>query len=386
MNLKKILLYFFNKNIYLSEFLYSIYKPNIEKEVAALASKMSHYDTIEDISILYKLKFEITQHSKPFFSYNLNQTSCRLYGIHTSIFNNIEDRNIYFPSAEHGLIFHNSNWSDTQKTLRACCLTFGTFRKSILQKFYKTPIFCIGPYIHYANDYYSMEQFNKKKKELGKNLLVFPTHGTDDASITYNQSNFVDKIIELRKDFDSVSVCIFWWNIDDPIVKVLKNIGCHIVSAGYREDKHFLSRLKTIIKLSDFIIGDSIGTHVGYCLYLNKPFSYFSNDTCVKYTSLGSQDNQDFINHHINILKKLFLNSTHITQEQRDIANYYWGFDQIKTHQEIEDIYKINKLITKNCNGFLSKYENYIDFLLKRKKIILTEKQIDLLEKSLEIT
>nr|WP_174507017.1 hypothetical protein [Acinetobacter sp. Marseille-Q1620] len=383
MNLKKNLLHFFQKNTHLASWLYSIYKPHIEKEVATLASKMSNYDTIEDISILEKLKFEIIHNSKPFFSYNLNQTSSRLYGIHSSIFKNITDKNIYFPSAEHGLIFHNSNWSDTQETLRACCLTFGDFRKSILQKFYKTPIFCIGPYIHYADDYYTEEQFNNKKKELGKNLLVFPTHSTDDSSITYDQANFVDKIVTLKKDFDSISVCIFWWNVDDPIVKILQNIGCHIVSAGYREDKNFLPRLKTIIKLSDFTIGDSIGTHIGYCLYLNKPFSYFSNNTNIEHSSLGDKNNQDFINKHLNILKKAFLNSTHITLEQVTLANYYWGFDQIKSNKEIEDIYKINKIITKNCYGFIGKYEEYINSLLKNKDSILSEQQIILLKKSL---
>lgn len=384
MNFKKNVLCLAKKNTYLANSIYSVYKFKLEKQIEELSRSMSQYDTINDINCLVNLKNDIKLKQKPFFSYNLNRTSSRLYGISPSIFKFINDKNIYFPSAEHGLILHNKNWSDTASTLRASCVTFGQFRKSILQEHYKTPIFCIGPYTHYATDYYSEEDFLRKKSVLGKNLLVFPTHGTDDCKITYSQQNFVDKILEIKNNFDSVSVCVFWWNIDDPLVKILKNIGCHIVSAGFREDRNFLSRLKTIIKLSDFIIGDSIGTHVGYCLHLGKPFSYFSTNTEISTDNLGDSENQIFINYHSNILKKTFLNSKEITDEQIEIANHYWGFDQIKSPNEIHDIYTINKLITKKCMGFVDRYSDYARYLLENKTNVLTEKQCHLLKNSLE--
>lgn len=383
MNIKKKLFSLVKKNTYIADMLYKSYKFNLEKNIKKLSENMSNYDTIDNVNSLIDLKKDIVLNNKPFYSYNLNETSNRLYGIHSSIFSSINDKNIYFPSAEHGLIFHNKNWSDTESTLRASCLTFSQFRKSILQQYYQTPIFCVGPYIHYAQDYYTPTEFERKKEILGKNLLVFPTHSTDDSKITYEQQNFIDIILEYKRNFDSVTICAFWWNIDDPLIKFLKKLGCNIVSAGYREDKKFLSRLKAIIQLSDFTIGDSIGTHIGYCLYLNKPFSYFPNKTDIQYTNLGCDENIRFITYQIDILKKTFIDSKSISPEQLKIANYYWGFDQIKSTQQITDIYNINKIITKNCLGFVEKYGEFSKRLLDTNTNLLTEQQIVLLRESL---
>ena len=37
----------------------------------------------------------------------------------------------------------------------------------------------------------------EKKTALGKNLLVFPTHGTDDANVTYHEKVFIEKILSM---------------------------------------------------------------------------------------------------------------------------------------------------------------------------------------------
>ncbi len=381
MNFKKLILNSFQKNTYAADFLYKFYKYNLERDIENLSSTMSKHDTLNDICSLISLKNNIITNDRKFFSYNLNNTASRLYGIHSSIFKSIDDKNIYFPSTEHGLIFHNNYWSDTKDTLRASCLTFGNFRKSILSRHYNTPIFCVGPYIHYAKDYYDQNTFKQTKKKLGKNLLVFPTHSTDDSNLEYDKNNFIKTILDYKNNFDSVTICSFWWNIDDPLLTYLSKLGCNIVSAGYREDRLFLSRLKTLIKLSDFTIGDSIGTHVGYCLYLNKPFSYFQNETIHNINNLGDDENKKFINKHINILKNTFLNSNEITSEQMQIANHYWGFDHVKNSEQIFDIYIINKLITQNCYGFVDNYSNYAHKLLDNN--ILNENQKTLLFKSL---
>ena len=44
-----------------------------------------------------------------------------------------------------------------------------------------------------------------------------------------------------------------------------------VVTAGYIMDPLFLSRLKSIIQLSDLTMSNNVGTHLGYCIYLNKP-------------------------------------------------------------------------------------------------------------------
>ncbi len=358
MNIKKIVEEAARKNTYTNDWLYSFYQPNREKQISGISCELSKTDSLMDIEPLKEYRNRIDNEGQPFWSYNLNKTESRMYGIHKALFGDINDKEVYFPSAEHGLIFHNSNWSDTENTVRASCVTFGDFRKEILQKFYDTPVFCVGPYIHYAEDYYKPEKFFDIKNKIGKNLLVFPTHGTDDAKITYSEKCFADKIFELKNDFDSVTVCVFWWNLNDPMVSFLREKGCHIVSAGYREDPNFLSRLKTIIDLSDLAIGDSIGTNVGYCISRNKPFAYFESETDKKDFCKTDTEDERFVKEHTDNLKNIFKDAYSIGEAQLKACNYYWGLDKIKTREQLHDIYNANKKITIACNGWASKYAN----------------------------
>ena len=357
---------FCRRNTYLNDWLYRHYRPGIEKVVKKTAEECAQIRALDNIDGLLTYKNHITEDGLPFWSYDLNATESRMYGIHSSLFKFITDRNIYFPSTEHGLILHNSNWSDTRDTSRASCITLGPFRKNILRRYYSTPIFCVGPYIAYASPILSVEEFTKEKAILGKNLLVFPTHGTDDADISYSSSCFIKKLHKLAADYNSVSVCCYWWNLDDPLISILKKEGYNILCAGYREDPLFLSRLRSIIELSDFVIGDNVGTHIGYCLNLNKPFSLFrSNTKKVERTDLGTDDSM-FVQKHTHIIEEAFINASSITPEQISIYNDYWGGHCIKTPKEISSIYEINKEITLKCRGDIQKYPTMSFHLLKK--------------------
>ena len=97
----------------------------------------------------------------------------RMYGISNALFENGFDKVYELPSVEHGLIFYNQNWTDTALTARASCVTFGPFRKQILQRYYKTPVFEVGPYIQYADNYYNHMQMVEWKDKLGKLYWFF---------------------------------------------------------------------------------------------------------------------------------------------------------------------------------------------------------------------
>lgn len=382
MNLKKKVEKVFQKNSFTSDWLYSHYKKGREDTVAAISEEMSKFDTLVNLEPLKTFKTKIVEQDMPFWSYNITKTERRMYGIHSSIFSGIKDKAIYFPSSEHGLILHNRNWADTQNTARAGCVTFGAFRKKILKRFYDTPIYCVGPYIHYAKNYYNPSQMQQKKETLGKNLLVFPTHGTDDFVISYSEKVFLEKIMSMRQDYDTITVCIYWWNLDDPLINVLKKEGCRIVSAGYREDTNFLSRLKAIIDLSDFAIGDSVGTNIGYCLERNVPFCYFEGGTKKQDFCFTDEEDQAFVQKNTQIIKDAFLNADRISDRQLEIGNYYWGLNELKTPEEIYNIYLINKEITMHCMGILKNYGVYARKLLEHGSKF-TQSQRDLLCKSL---
>lgn len=126
------------------------------------------------------------------------------------------------------------------------------------------------------------------------------------------------------KGFDTVLINTFWWNINDPLTQKLESEGYKIISCGFRDDTSFLPRLKSYINLADQVIGDSVGTHIGYCIALNKPFRYFNLNTEMNINE--SESNKlDFVTKNSNKIKESFLDSTSIGQKEIEICDYYWG-------------------------------------------------------------
>lgn len=341
MDMKEKVLKIATKNTRFMAFIYDHYRNDVEREIQDLADRMSKIDTIKDVQPLIDLKKDIVSNNRHFVSYNGNQSNYRLYGIGNALFGEVSEQVWKLPSIEHGLIFYNQNWTDTFLTARASCVTFGCFRKEILKRFYNTPIFEVGPYIQYAGDYYSAEKLEMWKKELGKTLLVFPAHSTDDSSLKYSYKKYIQEIERRASKYNSVIVCVFWWNLDDPIVQVFKNMGYYIVSAGYREDPNFLKRQKALITVADHIICDSVGTHIGYCYKLGKTIEFVTTQTEVK--SLKS-DKDSFYTNQCKRIQNAFQSQDKDKIEK--IMNFYWGNNISLEKDDLKLIAEINKDIT----------------------------------------
>lgn len=338
--------------------LYKYYKKDAETQVSQLAREMSRYDTIQNTESLLDLKKKIIQDGKIYCSYDGNKTNFRMYGIGKALFGDQIDRVEFLPSAEHGLIFHNSNWSDTALTARASCVTFGEFRKNILKKYYNTPIFEVGPYIQYAAPYYSEEKKREWKEEIGKTLLVFPMHSTDDSELSYSEKEYIKKIKILAMHYDTVLVCMFWWNLDMPIVEAFKEEGFKVCSAGYREDPMFLCRQRTMIEVADHIVTDAIGTHVGYCYSLGKIVQIIDSGT-------KTQIYDDvFMKTQIEKIKRVILADDRNLIDK--IMQFYWGSDISYSRKELKKIAEINEEITVNGRYWLKNYPEVAHKLLNK--------------------
>ena len=68
---------------------------------------------------------------------------------------------------------------------------------------------------------------------------------------------------------------LYYQDILNGDAAIFEDAGFVVVTCGYREDCHFLERQRTLIKLADFTMSNSIGTHVGYCVYMGKPHYSF---------------------------------------------------------------------------------------------------------------
>lgn len=349
------------KNIYINDFVFRKYDSKREYCIEKVSKSLSQEDTINDTKKLYHFLTKVKNNNTAFWSYDFNKTANRLYGIKKSIFCGIVDKSYNFPAIEHGLILGNTFFKDIKNTSRATCITFSDFRKCVIHKKYNIPVFCVGPYINYAQDYYNKEEFKNIKNKLGKNLLVFVSHSTDEGNIKYNSKLLIEYLDAYKSDFDTISICVFWWDLDSKLVKLLEKYKFKIVCAGYREDIKFLSRLKGIIDLSDEVIGDGVGTHIGYCLARNKKFSIIDS------VSQYENDNIDaFYKEQITVIKNAFSKEKEDIGKQKQIYNYYWGGNYFRNKNEIKAIYEINKDILKISNGFTFLYSKAVNNLLEK--------------------
>lgn len=234
---------------------------------------------------------------------------------------------------EHGLIFGSLVQEHSIRSYAKGIITFSNYREKFINKYSDKKIYKIGPYIQYAENIFDEEVIAEYKRSLGSVLLVFPSHSITDTDAKYNVEEFCLDIHEKSVGFDSVIVCLYWKDILNGYDLLYKEKGYLIVTAGHSYDYNFLSRLKTIINLSDFMITNNIGTHLIYSAALGK--GCFVYDQEVKYFSqiLGSKElnqrNDDDLQSYQRdtvLLKKAFgERKNNLTKEQRKLCEFFGG-------------------------------------------------------------
>lgn len=260
-------------------------------------------------------------------------------------------------------------------------MTASQYRLDILkkQKDYKGA-YAIGPYIHYTDSILSKEEINAEKERLGRTLLVFPSHSIDCSTVNFDLESFMNKIKETSKDFDSVRICMYY---QDVILKrhlKYQKEGFEVVTAGHFNDYYFLSRLKSIIEISDMTMANDIGTHLGYAIYLNKPHYLFKQPLEFEYREIIDKKNTTSIlsnieyNKNISDITNLFSENTpKITKKQYELISYLWGFDEVKTPEELRNIIiKINENYS-SIKYYLSCFKRTKDLMLEKVSLKLKE-------------
>lgn len=260
-------------------------------------------------------------------------------------YSNFEPR--IYSMIEHGLYFGdfclddeiNSNCFDS-------LITFSDYRKEvILSKKPDLAVYKVGPYIAYANSILAKKDITKIKKNLGKTLLVFPSHSIKEIKTSFDESEFIKEIdrVKSAQQFDSVIVCLFYQdimnnpNIAEPYVKK----GFIVTTCGDRFDNNFLRRQRALFEICDASMSNSAGTHIGYSIYLEKPHYCYRQD--VKKEATVSGINKEIANESAQKMKNKLMSAFEkptfkITKSQYDICNKIFGYDEVKTKKEMQSL------------------------------------------------
>ena len=252
-----------------------------------------------------------------------------------------------------GWIEHGYFYADTISDLAAISftnniITFGSHREHINNILLpQKRCFKIGPYVHYAKDYVSEEEYEQMKKSLGKVLLVFPIHSGTGEKVLYEKEELFKTVESVASEFDTVLFSLFWSDITDEYATEIEKRGYKIVCSGHRFDPFFLSRQKTIIKLADVTMSNGLGTNLVYCTYMKKPHWLVRQDSKTISINKTGEKHKEYEERNKNnssiksILHEAFEEYREtLTENQYQLCSDLFGFENIKSPMEMLSLLK----------------------------------------------
>ncbi len=252
---------------------------------------------------------------------------------------------------EHSPYFTRSYWAADINAPLPAIFASAPHRVPHLRKACKKQVFTLGPLIHYASPFLSSAALNRQKKKLGKNLLVFPAHSTHHIDAHYDIHKFCRQFEKFSKNFDSIRICLYWKDVLRGAADAYLQHGFECVTAGHIYDPLFLNRLKSIIELSTITISNTISTHIGYCIMLNKPHCVIKCDD-YRLTALNDTGLKNLSEHLVgpsdDVYKLFFQFRDNITTQQLAFVRNYWGLDEIKTPEQLNSIFKETEIMYQN--------------------------------------
>lgn len=206
-------------------------------------------------------------------------------------------------------------------------------------------IYAVGPLLHYASPHLSAEQISLEKRRLGRNLLVFPMHSTHHLEACYDSDAVCREIEEIGRDFDTVTICLYWKDILNGVAPIYAAYGFNLETAGHIYDCSFLNRLRTLFALSDAVLTYSWSSALGFAVSMKKPVMarkakderFIAPQHILDRDTLGINANREAMEYRAKVLS-LFKEFQAPTREQLSAIDYMWGITQTKTPDEIEEI------------------------------------------------
>ena len=364
--LMKYIRKYVEKNLFVNDLLRRTLFFKYNSKISQYVSEISEVDSIENFNDFRKIVNQCPPNILN-SAYTLKRAYAEntSYGYATSLmrYANLQNENIlYLPLLEHGIVLHSLGIDFGRYNPNMSYIFQGRSSEALWKnrKFFR-PIYYIGPYVHYAEDYYEQHRVKQIKSRNRSTLLIFPPHSSEFESSEFVYESFSHFLFDtIAKKYNTIYACVFWRDANSKYTKFLDAQGVKIVSAGFKIDPKFVCRLRTIISLSDCVIYPAFTTSIGYAYYLNKRIICVDNEKNINWRCDWSKERQNRMTHNfsnvMNYLSTIFNyysdDDEKIKNERENFIEKFWGIKEIKTPEEIRSIYFENKkYIIKNL-GF----------------------------------
>lgn len=169
---------------------------------------------------------------------------------------------------EHGLKVSRGATFEAPQSWARGYLCMGPLRAAWLRDRFGLPAHAIGPWIAYARPLLEADEIERLRSELGPTLLVVLAHSWDQVERRMDQRACVDAVADLAaaQGYRSLIWLRHW---KDPQLAGLPPewiVACN----GHRSNPWFLDAMRTLLELSDGLVTNAFGTHLGYAACFEK--------------------------------------------------------------------------------------------------------------------
>lgn len=105
-------------------------------------------------------------------------------------------------------------------------------------------------------------------ERLPNSLLIMPPHSLPYTKHSWREREYVDLIVQLRKQFSCVVTCVNRYCVDSGVwTDALRQRGIPWIVGADLEDRNCLLRMSRTFRSFDFMTTNAIGSHVAYAAY-----------------------------------------------------------------------------------------------------------------------
>lgn len=223
-------------------------------------------------------------------------------------------------------------------------LCMGDLRASSIRDHIGANARAIGPWIHYAESFLSMETLTDLKRTLGKTLLVILAHNWPGAERSFDRGISVEEItrIQQAEHYDTVLLSSHFLDKD-----YLWPHDWIKISHGHKYNPWYLDCLKTALYVSDGLATNYFSSHVGYAYHEKLALHWINQGLTQDISGIDKNyektEADEWGMRNLLASKLIEILESSESQESKSRLLYklldpYWGFSAIKTSYELKQI------------------------------------------------
>ena len=241
---------------------------------------------------------------------------------------------------EHGLKVSRTATFESPRPWTQGYLCMGSLRAAWLQERFALPAVPIGPWVAYARPLLSSEEIQQLRDELGPTLLVVLAHSWDEVERKSDMAACIDAVLSTARAGGYASV-IWLRHWKDPVLKGLPAswiVACN----GHRSNPWFLDALRTLLELSDGMVSNAFGTHLGYGVSLGLRLHWLPVDAEQDLSTLKSEKAEEEAVEwaerqrlSAELVAALSLSPPQSQAAVQALLDPYWGFNNVQSPEAL---------------------------------------------------